>query len=104
MLEISSEAAAHLKARLDDVLPILRDQNVGNDAIQDILIDLYKAGVNDGSAKANGLLQQITKDMTHIVMAYLSRDAEKLAAAVGAFVERRVIVNAVGDTANRTRH
>lgn len=96
MLEISTEAAAHLKARLDDVLPILRDKSVSDEALKDILIDLYKAGLCDGHDKANGLVAQITQDMTQIVVAFLARDGEALAKAVGEFVDRRVIVNVVG--------
>lgn len=102
MLEISIEAAAHLKARLDDVLPIIRDQKISDEALKDVLIDLYKAGLCDGHNKVEPLLRQMTEDMTQIVVAFLAKDAERLAAAVGEFVDRRVIVRTVEP--NETRH
>lgn len=74
----------------------LRDKNVSDEALKDILIELYKAGLCDGHDKANGLVAQITQDMTQIVVAFLARDGAALAKAVGEFVDRRVIINVVG--------
>lgn len=95
MLEISSEAAAHLKAHLDDVLPVLRNPAVDDESLKELLIGLYKAGLHDGQAKVESLLRQITEDMAQIVVAFIDKDAERLATAVGEFVERRVIVRKI---------
>ena len=103
MVDISTEAAAHMKARLDEELPILRDQNVSDDALKDVLIDLYKAGLCDGRAKVEPLLRQITQDLTDIVVAFLAKDTEGLAKAVGEFVDRRVLVN-YAESSHSTQH
>ena len=103
-IELTREAALALKAKMDDILPILRDLQVRDEAVKDVLIDLYVAGINDGRDQLNGLLEQITKDMSKIVVAHMAADALGVKAALDEFMQRRVVVMHGGQPAQGKVH
>lgn len=78
-----------LESKLAEMLPMLADIAKNEQALKIILLGLYDAGVKDGRASIEGMLQSVLTDLAAIVSAHVTKDALAVKAALDDFVARR---------------
>lgn len=96
-MELSPEALVHMQKQITGILDVLRNPEISDKTVVDMVIDLYVAGVKDGYAKADGVVKAIMKDVTKLVIAHKAQDAAGVKAALDEFIERRVVIMKAGD-------
>lgn len=73
---------------LPEMLPLLADYAKHEDALLAVLMGLYDAGVTDGKAQMNALVEKAAADVAAVVAAHIRRDVPGLVAALDSIVAR----------------
>lgn len=86
------------------LIPLLADIASNKEAIREILMGVYIAGINDGRDEVDGLLTSVINDIAPIVAKHVLKDAVGVKDALDAFVARRCVITSDGTEVSRVVH
>lgn len=77
-----------VKSKMVEMLPMLADFAKNEEALHAVLMGLYDAGVTDGKAQMNVVLDRAAADISAVIAAHVRRDMPALVAELNGIVAR----------------